>query len=107
MNEKPNLKPKLHPKLKKNIYDLRHDRYLSRSHTIVSIFFGLWLAFLGTVATYIIEGKHPITKNIEWFVVMGTASICVVGYLFYFRSKQERFNTIEKIMDLNSEAERL
>ena len=28
---------KLHPKILKNLYDLRHDRYLQKSHTLVNV----------------------------------------------------------------------
>ena len=81
---------KLHPKIEKNIYDLNHDRYLQKSHTIANLGMASFIAFLGGIATYIIEGEHEFTQNIFLFALFGSCLIIVFFYINYRRSKRKK-----------------
>ena len=91
---------KLHPKILKNLYDLRHDRYLQKSHTIVNVCIAVWLTFLGSVATYLFGGG-TYNDLILIFLLVGTSIIFSLFCLLYRISRRMRFDTIKKIKELN------
>ena len=93
---------KLHPKILKNLYDLRHDRYLQKSHTIVNVCIAVWLAFLGSVATYLFGGGGTYNDLILIFLLVGTSIIFSLFFLLYKISRRMRFDTIRKIKELDS-----
>jgi len=97
----------LHPKLQKNIYDLSHSRYLEKSHTIANLGFTFWLAFLAGVATYIIEGGHKLNTNLVFIILLGTSVISAFFYSLYRSSKRKRYEIVDKMKELNPQAERL
>ena len=98
---------KLSAKILKNLYDLRHERYLQKCHAIVNIGIASFLALLGVVATYIIEGNHKITNLTIEFVLIGSSIIFSLTYFTYKVSKRYRYDTIKKIKKLNDYANKL
>ena len=95
---------KLQLKTKKTIYSFSHDRFLAKSHTIVQIFMGIELAFLGIMATYIIEGKHELSDNLILYILVGTSIILSVGFFLYLNTRMRRFAIIENICKLSSKS---
>ena len=91
----------LQPKIKKTVYSLSHDRFLAKSHTIVQIFMGIELAFLGIMATYIIEGKHELSDNLILYILIGTSIILSMGFFLYLNTRMRRFTIIENICKLD------
>ncbi len=97
----------LHPKLEKNLYDLSHARYLQRSHTIANFGCMIWLAFLGSIATYLIEGSHQLTDNTYMFILLGTSVIGTFFFSCYWHSRVKRFEIVGAIEKMNSRANKL
>lgn len=92
---------KLKPKILNILYNLKHDRYLQKTHTILNFFTGLWLAFLGGIATYVIEGQQHLTSNLILFTFFGTSVLFSIAYNLYIGSFKKRLETIKQIVDLN------
>ena len=87
--------------LRKNLLDLGHERYLQKCHTVVQVGFAVWLAFLGGMAAYIIEGNHDVTDAIILATAVGTAVIFTLTGIFYRISKNKRYEIIREIKKLN------
>ena len=101
------METKLHPRLQKNIYDLSHERYLQKSHTWANLGTASVFAFLGGIATYLIEGGGEITNGLVIFILLILSSIFAVFYFLYRKTREKRFEVISNIKKLNSEAEKL
>jgi uncharacterized membrane protein YbhN (UPF0104 family) len=96
-----NMKSKtLHPKLLKNLYDLRHERYLQKCHATVNISLAIWLAFLGGCITYIFQDKNNWSNTFLIFILVGTSVIASISFFLYKMFKGIRFRTIKLIKSL-------
>lgn len=98
---------RLHAKILKNLYNLRHERYLQKCHAIINICFAVWLAFLGIIATYLIEGDGEFNDIVLEFILIGTSVIFSLSYFFYRISKSMRYDTLRKMKELNNYANEL
>ena len=98
------MRQSLHPKIRKNLFDLDHDRYLTKSHTIAQLTIAIWLAFLGSVATYTMQHPNGIDTLIGLFIIAGTSFIFSLGYFFYLETKMKRDEVIDRVRSLNSDA---
>lgn len=92
---------RLSQKVIKNLLDLRHERYLQKSHTITNIGIAFWLTFLGVIAAYVIEGGGRLTSILIESVLIGTSIIFSLTYVFYKTTKEMRFDTLKKIKMLD------
>jgi len=92
---------KIHPKIQKYLYDLSHSRYLEKSHKIVDLGVAFLFFFLGALVTYLIEGNHKFTSGILFFTLSGVSSIITLSYVFYRKSKEKRFDIVEKVKKLD------
>ena len=91
----------MHPKILKNLYDLLHERYLQKCHTTVNIGMTLWIAFLGGVVTYLLEGGGEYNDFVLVFILIGTSIICSLSLFFYRLSKHMRNEVLKDIKRLN------
>lgn len=91
----------MHPKILKNLYDLFHERYLQKCHTIVNMCFAIWLAFLGGIITYLIEGESEFNHFVLVFILIGTSIIFSLSLFFYRISKHMRNEVLKQIKKLN------
>ncbi len=98
---------KLHPKLSKNLLDVIHERYLQKSHTIVNIGLGIWLGFLGAMATYLIEGGGELNEKTVELILLGTSFIMSFTYFRYRMAKYKRFSILRRIKSLDKVANKL
>lgn len=101
------MKKKLHPKLRKNIYDLSHDKHLQNSHTFVNFGLALWLAMIAGIVTWLIEGGGEITTNLVIFSLIGTSTIASLTYISFKFFKNKRYEVIRRIEGLNGESNKI
>ncbi|MCH7774063.1 MAG: hypothetical protein IH784_06610, partial [Bacteroidetes bacterium] len=74
--------------------------YLQKSHTWINVGLGVWLAFIAVLATWIIEGEGSFDATTILIGAVGTAFIGAFSFSFYWASRKQRFNVIEKIKKL-------
>ena len=80
----------LHPKIQKNLLDLLHERYLQKCHTIANLGAGTLLAFLGAVATFIIDRRYNLSLNLLNFILIGVCSIFTSFFFYYYITRKNR-----------------
>ncbi len=90
----------LTPKIKKNLYELKHDKHLQDLQNTINSCLAIWLIAIGLIFTWVIQG------NGDWIIgfMMGLLSTSIMGFIclsLYLRTNQKRKSVIDGIKELN------
>ncbi len=90
----------LNPKIKKNLYDLKHDKLLQNSNNWINGCLAIWLVIIGGIITWVCERQIDFSKAI--FVgSLFTSIILSIGLFSYRSTNKKRKSIIDKIINLN------